>query len=41
MSLFDAVASQTVDNETLGYFIGRTYLFLIELGIKPHGIRFR
>merc|ERR1712039_573893 len=29
------------NNETLGYFIVRTYLFLLSLGIKPEHCRFR
>jgi glycyl-tRNA synthetase len=30
-----------VDNETLGYFIARTYLFLTKLGIDKNRLRFR
>ena len=30
-----------VNNETLGYFLGRTYLFLTALGIDPLRLRFR
>ena len=30
-----------IANETLGYFIGRTYLFLTESGVKTDKIRFR
>lgn len=30
-----------IENETLGYFIGRTYLFLIGCGIKADKLRFR
>eukprot|EP00899_Mesostigma_viride_P021088 jgi/Mesvir1/28981/Mv17754-RA.1 len=41
MRLGDAVGKGTVANETLGYFIARTYLFLIELGIVPEKLRFR
>ena len=31
----------TVNNETLGYFIGRVYLFLTSLGIDKERLRFR
>jgi glycyl-tRNA synthetase (class II) len=31
----------TINNETLGYFIGRTYLFLTALGIHKERLRFR
>jgi glycyl-tRNA synthetase len=31
----------TVNNETLGYFIGRVYLFLTRLGIDKDRLRFR
>ncbi|CAN6227930.1 unnamed protein product [Urochloa humidicola] len=31
----------TVNNETLGYFIGRVYLFLTQLGINKDRLRFR
>lgn len=30
-----------MDNETLGYFIARTYLFLTKLGINKDRLRFR
>ena len=30
-----------MNNETLGYFLGRTYLFLVTLGIDPKRLRFR
>lgn len=30
-----------IDNETLGYFIGRSYLFLTQLGISKDRLRFR
>lgn len=30
-----------VNNETLGYFIGRVYLFLTHLGIDKDRLRFR
>merc|ERR1719502_2402894 len=41
MTIGDAVANGIVNNETLGYFISRTYLFLISLGMKPEHVRFR
>ncbi|EZG83326.1 glycyl-tRNA synthetase [Gregarina niphandrodes] len=41
MSLVDAVNSKIIDNETLAYFMGRTYLFLVSIGINPEGLRFR
>lgn len=37
----EAVASGMVDNETLGYFLARIYLFLTKLGIDPERLRFR
>lgn len=36
-----AVESGMVNNETLGYFIARIYLFLIKIGIKHEKLRFR
>lgn len=36
-----AVENGTVNNETLGYFIGRTFVFLTRLGIDPARLRFR
>ncbi|EFH53617.1 hypothetical protein ARALYDRAFT_323159 [Arabidopsis lyrata subsp. lyrata] len=39
--LGEAVAKGTVNNETLGYFIGRVYLFLVRLGIDKERLRFR
>jgi glycyl-tRNA synthetase len=41
VSLGQAVESKLVDNQTLAYFMGRTYQFLLSVGIKPQGIRFR
>eukprot|EP00439_Symbiodinium_sp_Y106_P024012 s1198_g2.t3 len=41
VAIGDAVASGMVNNETLGYFIARTYLFLVSLGIKAEHCRFR
>ena len=41
ITLGEAVKNKIIDNETLGYFLGKTYLFLIEIGIQKDGIRFR
>ena len=41
MTIGEAVASRTVDSETLGYFIARIYLFLVRIGIDPKKMRFR
>ncbi|KAK9380882.1 uncharacterized protein V2V93DRAFT_380332 [Kockiozyma suomiensis] len=41
ISIGEAVSSGLVDNETLGYFLARIYLFLIRIGIKPDRLRFR
>ncbi|KAI3885698.1 hypothetical protein MKX03_027888 [Papaver bracteatum] len=41
LRLGDAVSNGTVNNETLGYFIGRVYLFLTLLGINKERLRFR
>ena len=30
-----------VANETLGYYIGRIYLFLVRVGVSPRWLRFR
>ncbi|VVT57431.1 uncharacterized protein SAPINGB_P005692 [Magnusiomyces paraingens] len=37
----DAVSSGMVDNETLGYFLGRVFLFLTKIGVNPERLRFR
>ncbi|KAN0065268.1 Glycine--tRNA ligase 1, mitochondrial [Thecaphora frezii] len=37
----EAVATGMVDNQTLGYFLGRIYLFLVKIGIDPKRLRFR
>ncbi|KAJ7010177.1 hypothetical protein NC653_000810 [Populus alba x Populus x berolinensis] len=39
--LGEAVSKGIVNNETLGYFIGRVYLFLTHLGIDKDRLRFR
>lgn len=41
MSIGDAVANGTVNNETLGYFIARVASFLEAVGIKRTHLRFR
>ncbi|WOL18709.1 glycine--tRNA ligase, mitochondrial 1-like [Canna indica] len=41
MILGEAVSKGIVNNETLGYFIGRVYLFLTRLGIDKERLRFR
>ncbi|RCI01834.1 Glycine--tRNA ligase 1, mitochondrial [Rhizopus stolonifer] len=41
MTIGDAVAKGVVDNQTLGYFIARIYLFLEKIGIKKERLRFR
>ncbi|KAJ1963565.1 Glycine--tRNA ligase 1, mitochondrial [Dipsacomyces acuminosporus] len=37
----EAVANGTIDNKTLGYFLGRIYLYLMAIGIKHDLLRFR
>ena len=41
MSLREAVDRKIVANETLAYFIGRTHLFLLAVGIDAPRLRFR
>ena len=41
MRLGDAVSSGIIANETLAYFIGRTWLFFKRIGINPERMRFR
>lgn len=41
MRLGDAVRDGVVANETLAYFIGRTYLFMTAVGIDPKRFMFR
>ncbi|XP_077966936.1 glycine--tRNA ligase-like [Styela clava] len=40
-NLGDAVKEGIVNNETLGYFMGRIYLFCMKIGINPMRFRFR
>lgn len=41
MPLGEAVAAGIIANETLAYFIGRTYLFCCKIGLDPERVRFR
>ena len=41
MPLQQAVEEGVIDNQTLAYFMARTYQFLINVGINPEAIRFR
>ncbi|KAI0383044.1 glycyl-tRNA synthetase [Hypomontagnella monticulosa] len=41
VSIGQAVANGTVDNETLGYFLARIHLFLKKIGVDQSKIRFR
>ncbi|KAI1422632.1 glycyl-tRNA synthetase 1 [Xylaria sp. FL1777] len=41
MSIEQAVKSRTINNETLGYFLGRIMLFLLKIGVDPAKLRFR
>lgn len=41
MSVGDAVAAGTIDNETLGYFIARTDIFAEKMGLNLEHVRFR
>jgi glycyl-tRNA synthetase (class II) len=41
MALGAAVADGIIANETLAYFIGRTYLFAQRVGLNPDRVRFR
>ncbi|KAK9900813.1 glycyl-tRNA synthetase [Cystobasidium minutum MCA 4210] len=41
ITIGEAVEKGIVDNETLGYFMVRIYLFLIKIGIDPSRLRFR
>ncbi|KAI0192421.1 glycyl-tRNA synthetase 1 [Astrocystis sublimbata] len=41
MSVEEAVKAKTIDNETLGYFLGRIMLFLLKIGVDPAKLRFR
>lgn len=41
MTIGEAVKSKMVDNETLGYFLGRIHLFMEKIGIDLKRLRFR
>lgn len=41
MTIEEAVASKVIDNQTLAYFMARTYMFLTSVGIASTAIRFR
>ncbi|KAJ1968186.1 Glycine--tRNA ligase 1, mitochondrial [Dispira parvispora] len=41
MTIGEAVATKMVDNQTLGYFLARIYMFLLRIGIKKDRLRFR
>ncbi|XP_057767704.1 glycine--tRNA ligase, mitochondrial 1-like isoform X2 [Salvia miltiorrhiza] len=41
ITIGEAVSQGIIDNETLGYYIGRVYLFLTQLGIAKDRLRFR
>ncbi|KAK9827950.1 hypothetical protein WJX81_000021 [Elliptochloris bilobata] len=41
MSLGEAVDKGIIANQTLAYFIGRTYLFMVAAGVTPSRLRFR
>ncbi|KAI5171688.1 glycyl-tRNA synthetase [Nematocida sp. LUAm3] len=41
MTIGDAVINKIVNNETLGYFMARVFLFLVKIGIPESQIRFR
>ena len=41
MAIGDAVARGLVNNETLGFFLARTQLFMEKIGLDPARLRFR
>lgn len=41
MTLQQALKDGTISNETLAYFLGRIYLFMVHIGLDPRKIRFR
>ncbi|CAE6369124.1 unnamed protein product [Rhizoctonia solani] len=41
MTIGEAVEKKIIDNETLGYFVGRIHMFLLQIGIDPERLRFR
>ncbi|CAH1238658.1 GARS [Branchiostoma lanceolatum] len=40
-TLGEAVKQGTIANESLGYFMGRIFLFMVKVGIHPDKLRFR
>lgn len=41
ITLREAVSEKMIANETLGYFLGRTYLFMVTASVNPERLRFR
>jgi glycyl-tRNA synthetase len=41
MTVGEAVEKKIIDNETLGYFLARTQLFLVKIGMDPARVRCR
>lgn len=41
VSLRDAVEQKIIANQTLAYFMGRIYLFMVKVGVDPERLRFR
>ena len=41
MKIGEAVKGGIINNETLGYYMARTYLFLVSIGIDKNRLRFR
>lgn len=41
LTLEDAVSQKIINNQTLAYFMCRTYLFLVKCGVNKNNIRFR
>jgi glycyl-tRNA synthetase len=41
MAIKDAVSQKVIDNETLGYFLGRINLFMKKIGVDPRKMRLR
>ena len=41
MRIGDAVLNKIVNNETLGYYMARTHLYLVSVGIDSAKLRFR
>lgn len=41
VKLSDAVESGIINNQTLGYYMARTFLYLTAVGIDPERLRFR